>query len=165
MALIIKGIMGGKLPWTWVIIGASIAIVLHLAGVPALAFSVGIYLPLATTMPIFCGGLIRLFVDKIKKSSAADSDSSPAVLLSSGYIAGGTIAGTLLAFLTFVPAASSAIDLSKWLPTGYNDSHWPAVVAFAILAVILTLVGTGHFLHSPEPKAVEDGILGHEDRI
>ncbi len=165
MASIIRGIMGGDLPWNIVIIGAVIAVVLHISGVPALAFSVGIYLPLSTSMPIFIGGLIRLFVDRMRKTSAEDSDSSPAVLLSSGYIAGGTIAGTLLAFLSFNSAASSAINLSRFLPAAYNESQWPSVVAFAILAAILTFVGTGHFLNSPEPAAVAEGMKGHEDSI
>ncbi len=87
------------------------------------------------------------------------------MLLSSGYIAGGAIAGTLLAFLNFSKRAAKAIDLSHFLPGSYNDSPLPAVIAFAGLAVVLTLVGLGVVLRDREPKAVEDGILGHEDRI
>jgi len=165
MALIIDGIMAGKLPWGLVIIGAFIAIVLQLAGVPALAFSVGVYLPLATSMPIFVGGLIRLMVDRIKNTPAAESDSSPAVLLSSGYIAGGTIAGTLIAFLAFVPGATGLLDLSPFLPSHYNESPLPAVIAFAGLAVILGLVGTGHLFHVREPKSIEDGLAFREDHL
>jgi putative OPT family oligopeptide transporter len=163
MALIIDGIMAGKLPWGLVIIGASIAIVLQLAGVPALAFSVGVYLPLATSMPIFIGGLIRLMVDRIKKTPAAESDSSPAVLLSSGYIAGGTIAGTLIAFLAFIPGAIGLFDLSRFLPAGYNASPLPAVIAFGVLAIILILVGTGHLLHDREPMKSDDLTLREEN--
>ena len=81
MALIINGIMSGTLPWGLVIIGAFIAIVLQLAGVPALAFSVGVYLPLSASMPIFIGGLIRMIVNRVKKTDPSESDSSPAVLL------------------------------------------------------------------------------------
>ena len=58
-ATIIDGIMKGDLPWGLVILGAVLAIVMQLAGVSALAFAVGVYLPLSTTMPIFVGGLIR----------------------------------------------------------------------------------------------------------
>jgi putative OPT family oligopeptide transporter len=165
MALIIDGIMRGELPWGLVIIGAFIAVTLQLAGVPALAFSVGVYLPLETSMPIFLGGLVRLLVEKARKSSAEDSDSSPAVLLSSGYIAGGAIAGTLLAFLNFSRPAAKAIDLSRYLPAAYNDSPFPAVIAFALLAVVLALVGLGVLLRDREPAAVEEGIYGHEDAI
>ncbi len=165
MALIIDGIMKGELPWGLVIIGAFIAVTLHLVGVPALAFAVGVYLPLETSMPIFIGGLVRLVVEKIRKSAAEDSDSSPAVLLASGYIAGGAIAGTLLAFLNFSKPATKAIDLSRFLPASYNDSPLPAVIAFSALAVVLALVGLGVLLRDREPEAVEEGILGHEDRI
>lgn len=98
-ATIIQGIMGGKLPWALVILGAGLAIVMQLAGVSALAFAVGVYLPLSTTFPIFLGGLVRAVVDRMKKTSAAESDSSPAVLMSSGLIAGGSMAGILVAGL------------------------------------------------------------------
>ena len=165
MALIIDGIMAGELPWGLVTIGAFIAIVLHLSGAPALAFSVGVYLPLSTSMPIFLGGLCRLLVDKVRSSPGGDSDSSPAVLLSSGYIAGGTIAGTIVAFLAFAPGASSAIDISRFLPLSYTNSPWPAVVAFGALAVVLIAVGTGAILRDREPEAVDEGMSVREDRI
>ncbi len=96
-ATIINGIMTGKLPWVLVALGAFLAIVVQLTGVSALAFAVGVYLPLSTTLPIFIGGLIRGVVDSSRKMSAEESDSSPAVLMSSGLIAGGSIAGILIA--------------------------------------------------------------------
>ena len=66
-ATIIDGIMAGNLPWGLVILGAVLAIVMQLAGVSALAFAVGVYLPLSTTMPIFVGGMIRALVDRPRK--------------------------------------------------------------------------------------------------
>ncbi len=154
MALIINGIMSGEMQWGLVIIGAFIAIVLQLAGVPALAFSVGVYLPLEASMPIFIGGLVRWAVDKVSKTDASESDSSPAVLLSSGYIAGGAIAATLVAFLAFIPKATTLIDISRHLPASYNENPLPAVITFAALAVILFLVGTGYMLKDkPQPPA------------
>jgi uncharacterized oligopeptide transporter (OPT) family protein len=59
MSYIIKGILDHKLPWALVLFGVMIAIVLEMAGVPSLAFAVGVYLPLATSAPIFLGGMIR----------------------------------------------------------------------------------------------------------
>jgi putative OPT family oligopeptide transporter len=103
MAFIIDGIMSDSLPWGLVLIGVMIAIVVQLAGVPTLAFAVGVYLPLSTSMPIFVGGMTRYLVDRVKKTPPAESDSSPAVLLSSGYIAGGAIAGILIAALAVLP--------------------------------------------------------------
>jgi len=49
MSYIIKGILGGKLPWGLVILGAMIAIVLEMSGIPSLAFAVGVYLPLSSS--------------------------------------------------------------------------------------------------------------------
>ena len=68
MALIIDGIMKGKLPWGLVILGVLIAVLMQLSGVPALAFAVGVYLPLSTSMPIFVGGLVRVAVDRIRRT-------------------------------------------------------------------------------------------------
>ncbi|MGH2361949.1 MAG: OPT family oligopeptide transporter, partial [bacterium] len=73
MSYIIKGILGGKLPWGLVLLGAMIAIVLEMSGIPSLAFAVGVYLPLSSSSPIFIGGLVRVMVDKwiARKHSAA----------------------------------------------------------------------------------------------
>src|SRR6266705_121258 len=64
MSYIIKGILGGELPWGLVLLGVMTAIVLELSGIPSLAFAVGMYLPLSTSTPIFVGGLVRWGVDK-----------------------------------------------------------------------------------------------------
>ncbi len=85
-------------------LGAFLAIVVQLTGVSALAFAVGVYLPLSTTAPIFVGGLVRYIVDRSRRMTPEESDSSPAVLMSSGLIAGGSIAGILIALAAvFVP--------------------------------------------------------------
>ncbi|MGA2255098.1 MAG: oligopeptide transporter, OPT family [Thermoguttaceae bacterium] len=106
MGMITQGILTQKLPWTLVLLGVSITIVLELCNVSALPFAVGVYLPLSSSAPIFFGGMIRWAVDCRNRrangqSSPDDSDMSPGVLLSTGYIAGGAICGVLLAFLSF----------------------------------------------------------------
>jgi uncharacterized oligopeptide transporter (OPT) family protein len=165
MAFIIDGIMTRKLPWGLVLIGVFIAVVMQLAGVPALAFAVGVYLPLSTSMPIFVGGLVRGAVDRLKRTPAAESDSSPAVLLASGYIAGGAIAGILIAILAVIPGASRRIDLSTKLPESWNDSPWPAVIAFGMMTLILFLVGLGWLFRDREPAAVEEGMSAREEEL
>ncbi len=67
MATLIKGILGGDLDWQFVLVGVFIAIFIELCGIKALSFAIGIYLPLATTLPIFIGGMIRGIVDRKKK--------------------------------------------------------------------------------------------------
>jgi uncharacterized oligopeptide transporter (OPT) family protein len=143
MALIIDGIMRGQLPWDLVLLGALIAVLMQLSLVPALAFAVGVYLPIATSFPMFIGGMVRLFVDRIRKTAPEDSDSSPAVLLSSGYIAGGSIAAILLAMLALAPDLSKSLDFTERLPAAWNESVWPAVGAFAFLIAVLLLCGLG----------------------
>ena len=166
MALIIDGIMGGKLPWGLVILGVLIAVLMQLSLVPSLAFAVGVYLPLSTSMPIFVGGLVRVAVDRIKRANAEDSDSSPAVLLSSGYIAGGAIAGILIALLALAPSrVVDTLDLSKSLPQAWNDSPWPALGAFGLMIAMLLACGLGAFFKGDDPSAVSDGVKAREEDL
>jgi uncharacterized oligopeptide transporter (OPT) family protein len=158
-AVIIDGIMTGQLAWALVILGAMLAIVMQLAGVSALAFAVGVYLPLATTLPIFIGGLVRGLVDRFHKMSPEESDSSPSVLLSSGLIAGGSIAGILLAVLAVVPTVGRALDFTKMLPSGWAEQPVPALIAFGVLIAVLAGVGL-----SASPR-VEKGDLAKRGEI
>jgi len=106
-ALITNGILSQKLPWVLVLLGVAIATVVELCGVSSLAFAVGVYLPLSTSAPIFLGGVVRHFVERLaqkrsdRPAAELESEMSPGSLLSTGYIAGGTIAGVLIAFLNF----------------------------------------------------------------
>jgi putative OPT family oligopeptide transporter len=143
MALIIDGILNGKLPWELVLIGALIAVVLELAGVPSLPFSVGVYLPIQVSAPIFIGGIVRYAVDRIRGTGADDSESSPGILLSSGYIAGGSIAGVLIAFLTFTPSVVGWLDQTGRLGEAWKASQWPSVAAFGLLMLVMAMAGLG----------------------
>jgi putative OPT family oligopeptide transporter len=104
-SLIIDGILTQKLPWTLVLLGVFIALMLELCGVAALPFAVGVYLPISTSAPIFVGGMVKYFVDRKKgqPTSEAESEFSPGTLVSSGLIAGGAIAGVVMAMLQ-IPA-------------------------------------------------------------
>ncbi len=123
MSIIINGVLKQELNWSMVGLGAMIALMLELCGVSALAFAVGLYVPIQYSAPIFLGGLIRFFVDMKfategaaavkaagndpEKRAAAElealrkTETSGGVLMASGYIAGGSIAGMLLAFMAF----------------------------------------------------------------
>ena len=155
MQLIIDGILDRRLPWSLVLIGVLIAVTLELSGVASLPFAVGVYLPLAASTPIFAGGLVRWLVDKWRGNPSAEDDSSPAILLSSGYIAGGAIAAVLISFLNFAPEWLAAVDFSATpdvaptrrnlvaglLPSWWFATSWPAMAAFSLLALILWFVG------------------------
>ncbi|MCC6124602.1 MAG: oligopeptide transporter, OPT family [Pirellulales bacterium] len=142
-ALITDGILRQKLPWTLVLLGVCIAVVMELCGLPSLPFAVGVYLPLSSSSPIFVGGLVRYLVDKFRKKSAGErtadeaSDMSPGVLFSTGYIAGGAIAGVIIAFFTFSDRLTTY--LGSLIPVPQYDSI--ALAAFGLLAVVLMYFG------------------------
>jgi hypothetical protein len=96
-ALIIDGILGGQLPWTLVLVGVAVAILMELVGISSLPFAVGVYLPISTSAGIFAGGVARYFVDKWTGASEAEGEFSPGVLFASGLIAGGSIGGIVQA--------------------------------------------------------------------
>ncbi|MGO4377744.1 OPT family oligopeptide transporter [Pseudoduganella sp. RAF19] len=108
MSYIIKGILDNKLPWTLVMLGVMIAVILEMSGIESLSFAVGVYLPLSATLPVAIGGLVRGFVDRRNSKlpqyanlnedeKQAAGDRSAGVLLASGYIAGGALAGIVIA--------------------------------------------------------------------
>ncbi|HZH35262.1 MAG TPA: OPT/YSL family transporter, partial [Pyrinomonadaceae bacterium] len=156
MSYIIKGILNQELPWGLVLLGVMIAIVLELAGIPSLAFAVGLYLPVAISTPIFVGGLVRHFVDvDLRKRLAhrnlseaemvAETDRSPGVLLASGYIAGGALAGIGIALATeFLSGTiTSFTDWSKLYNPFFAGEYSDALglVPFWLLAIVLYWVG------------------------
>lgn len=146
MSLIIDGILTQKLPWGLVLLGAAIAIVMELCGVPTLAFAVGVYLPLSSSAPLFLGGMVRWIVQKYterKTKSAAkeEDDSSPGILYSSGLIAGGSIAGIGLALLSVYEGLGDFFNLSDNFPA-IAGSQWTAIIMFGILMYSLFKVGS-----------------------
>ena len=141
MALIVGGILNQKLPWGLVLMGVLISITMELVGVSSLPFAVGVYLPIQTSVPIFLGGAVRWIVDRMQRRSDSESDMSPGSLLSTGYIAGGTIAGVVVAFFTFAPdKVNKAINMSQHLGGKWINSQIPATVAFVLLIVVLLIV-------------------------
>src|SRR5436190_2307533 len=168
VSYIIKGILGGGLPWGLVLLGVFIAIVLELSGVSALAFAVGVYLPISTSAPVFVGGMVRWFVDRYTRRKhagaqlsedelVAEGDKSNGVLLSSGYIAGGTLAGVLFAFMV-IPWKERLDGWQKWAGdhNPFFDGPWAdllAMIPFAALCVLLYLVGRDMLLATKSKRA------------
>lgn len=156
MSYIIKGILDRKLPWGLVLFGVMSSVVLELCGASSLAFAVGVYLPISSSAPLFVGGLVRWLVDvhirrrlrqhKLDEAElAAEGDKSPGVLLGSGYIAGGAIAGIIIAF---IQGGLGDVDaaITKWAEAGnpfYTgpNSDWLALLPFAALVVYLYIKG------------------------
>jgi putative OPT family oligopeptide transporter len=169
MSYIIKGILNRQLPWGLVLLGVMISLVLEMSGIPSLAFAVGVYLPLSSSSPIFIGGMVRwlsdLYVRKKFKGGnlteeqlVAEGDKSPGVLMASGYIAGGAIAGILIAFMAGVPFMAKYNDtFDKWASsnpfvTG-GSADLLSCIPFVVLVVVLYLVGREVLLAPKAHKA------------
>lgn len=155
MSLIIDGVLGGKLPWGLVLLGVFIAVALELAGVASLPFAVGVYLPISASTPIFIGGIVRWAADRARRkrdgnASDAEGDSSPGVLLSSGLIAGGAIAGMTLAIVAGASEyLSQPLNLARLCDRLFSsqvfaqlaESNVAILIAFSLLAALLYATG------------------------
>jgi hypothetical protein len=144
------------LQWALVVTGALIAVSLELMGVSALPVAVGMYLGLGTATPIFVGGLLRWLTDRFRGVSAseAETETSPGVLLASGYIAGGTLCGLLIGFVVMLlpDKAWAALNVGELFGKSYEEGNAAKIIslaAFGVLAVILILLG--------RQKSVEPG--------
>ncbi len=156
MSYIIKGILNQELPWGLVLLGVMISVVLEMSGIPSLAFAVGVYLPLSSSSPIFIGGMVRWLVDRnLRKKLAhkelsedqlvAEGDKSPGVLMASGYIAGGAIAGIVIAFMAGVLTETNR-SITDWSTENNPFFNGPnadllSMIPFVLLVVLLYFVG------------------------
>ena len=103
MATLIKGILSYNLDWQFVLVGVFLSITMELCGVNSLSFAVGAYLPLSTTLPIFAGGCIKkgvTFMQTRKGEAPEDEELGKGSLFATGLVAGGALAGVLIAMLT-----------------------------------------------------------------
>jgi putative OPT family oligopeptide transporter len=145
MKTVIEGVLSGSLPWGLVGTGAGLSVCALLAGLPGLAFAVGIYLPLGSLTPIFVGGVVRRIVEARSRGKAAESD--PGVLGASGMIAGEGLTGVLIAFGTFAGYRPS--------DTPILDGPLAIVLGIAIvLAVCFILYKAGRSAGVPGDDAV-----------
>ena len=147
MATLIKGILSFNLDWQFVLVGVFIAITLELCGIKSLSFAVGTYLPLSTTLPIFIGGAIRGVVESRNKKkgihvSPEEEDLGKGNLFATGLVAGGAIAGVVVAFLSANENVSNALKkmnaehgiTSAFGGEGYK---WVGVLFFALMGFVL----------------------------
>jgi OPT family oligopeptide transporter len=152
MATLIKGILSFNLDWQFVLVGVFIAIVMELCGIRSLSFAIGIYLPLSTTLPIFIGGAIRGIVERRQKRkkikiAPEEEDLGKGNLFATGLVAGGALAGVLVAFLF----ANDNIrgTLERWSAEhgitgalGTEGYKWLGVAFFALMGFVLYRIAT-----------------------
>ncbi len=142
MKMVIEGIMGGNLPWGLILVGVCLAVVVEIIGIPVLPFAIGVYLPVQLNACIMVGGLIRLFVDKIKNEEKRKTATSNGILFCSGMIAGEGLIGIVLALLA-VFGIGEMLDLSGVLNLPVWATEIGSLVVFAL--IILSLLKFGVF--------------------
>jgi putative OPT family oligopeptide transporter len=143
MATLAKGILSFNLDWQFVMVGAFIAVMVELCGIKALAFAIGLYLPLATTLPIFIGGAIKGFVDyraEKKGEVIVEDDLGKGSLFATGLIAGGAITGVIIAILSvFAENFMKSINVEHGMVSSLGQSGYfiAAVLFFGAMAALL----------------------------
>jgi len=147
MATLIKGILSFNLDWQFVLVGVFIALVMELCGIKSLSFAIGIYLPLSTTFPIFIGGAIRGLVywrNKRKNIVLTDEEEDLAKgnLFATGLVAGGALAGVIVAILSVNEKVNASLEKISAEPgltqsLGVEGYKWLGVAFFTLMGVIL----------------------------
>jgi len=138
MKMIVEGVMGGELPWILIIIGALIAVVVEILGVPVLPFAIGIYLPVHLNACIMIGGLVRLCFDKMKNEEKKSKATNDGILFCSGMIAGEGLIGIVLAVLAIF-GVDKFINISGVLNFSSGVSQILSLVVFALIILSLLM--------------------------
>lgn len=136
MAAVIQPLMnGGGAPWILYGIGALIAIALTMCKIPALAFALGMFIPIDLNLPLLVGGAISWFVStrsKDEKVNAARQEKG--TLIASGFIAGGALMGVVSAILKF-----ANVDMYM---AGWHAAYGEAIAILPYIAIIAFITGT-----------------------
>jgi OPT family oligopeptide transporter len=143
MATLIRGLLAHNLDWQFVLVGVFLAVTVELCGVSPLSFAVGAYLPLSTTLPIYVGGAIKGIVDRRSGAAGAHGeDLGPGSLFATGLVAGGALAGVLVALLSVndsVLKALEKVDLTGLLTGALGEGGYQilGVAFFAVMGAVL----------------------------
>lgn len=131
MAAVIEPLMSGTgAPWYLYAIGAVLALVLNYCGIPALAFALGMFIPMELNAPLLVGGAVNWFVTSRSKDMTLNNERGErGTLLASGFIAGGALMGVVSAGIRF---AGIEFDASAWLA-----SAWSEILSLAMYVLLI----------------------------
>ncbi len=134
MAAVIQPMMnGGGAPWLLYGIGAAIAILLTIFKVPALAFALGMFIPIDLNLPLLIGGAISWYVSsRSKDKKVNEARSAKGTLIASGFIAGGALMGVVSALLKFFDV--------DWFLTAWHSAYGEAIAIIPFLAIIAYMI-------------------------
>jgi uncharacterized oligopeptide transporter (OPT) family protein len=143
MATLARGILSYNLDWQFVIVGVFIAITMELCGIKALAFAIGLYLPLSTTLPIFAGGAVKGYVDwkaERKGEKPQDDELGRGSLFATGLIAGGALTGVIVAILAVVlPSIMESLNLEHGLVESLGAGGYQILGTLFFIAMMAML--------------------------
>lgn len=143
MATLAKGILSFNLDWQFVMVGVFIAITLELCNIKALAFAIGLYLPLATTLPIFAGGAVKGYIDwraERKNEEKEDGELGRGSLFATGLIAGGAITGVIVAILSvFFSDSLKLVSVEHGLITILGNGGYQVLGTLFFIAMMIVL--------------------------
>lgn len=146
MATLARGILSFNLDWQFVLVGVFIAVMIELCGIKALAFAIGLYLPLATTLPIFIGGAVKGIVDwraERKGLAVEEGELGRGNLFATGLIAGGALTGVFVAILmVLVPGMMSALSIEHGMSSTLGLGLYEFLGALFFLGMITILYRT-----------------------
>ncbi|HYG03259.1 MAG TPA: oligopeptide transporter, OPT family [Chryseosolibacter sp.] len=148
MATLARGILSFNLDWQFVLVGVFIAVMIELCGIKALAFAIGLYLPLATTLPIFMGGALKGFVDwraEKKGELKEDDELGRGSLFATGLIAGGALTGVFIAILAvFATGFMETVNMEHGVAGFLGETGYMifGVLFFAAMMFMLYRVST-----------------------
>ena len=148
MATLAKGILSFNLDWQFVIVGVFIAVMIELCGLKALAFAIGLYLPLSTTLPIFAGGALKGFVDwraERRGELKEDDELGRGSLFATGLIAGGALTGVFIAILAVLAGGfMSSVSVEHKMVEIFGDGGYMLLGAlfFIIMMSMLYRIAT-----------------------
>ncbi len=147
-----EGVMGGDMPWTLIVCGMAIAVMVWLLGGSVLPFSVGLYLPIHLSITMMVGGVIRGIVDKSKKydDNTRAKKVEKGTIFSSGLIAGDALMGIIVTALSYI-----GVSLTGILPS--TENAWFGMIGYAIVIAI--------FCYIVFSKKHEDKLEGRDIRL
>ncbi len=156
MAAVIEPLMTGQpAPWLLYMAGVFMALILQWTGLPALAFALGMYLPLSVNTPVLAGGLIAHWVAQGGSEKTQTKRKEKGTLMASGFVAGGAIMGVIAAGIRFAGISLSgdqewsvdhALGLSHWA----TQNQWSAVVTLIVFCLL------GYYLYKGARNAAND---------
>jgi putative OPT family oligopeptide transporter len=156
---IVKGVLGGDMLWPYIIVGMVLAIVLILINLPVLPVAIGIYLPFTLSIPIFTGGVIRYFTDKMLKKKYCIGDEEEisdwelaikqtgvkpkekvirtGLLFTAGLVAGEALMGVFIALLFVAGLNLAVFDSAPWLPGLLVWIYIAALLAYIPIRIVV----------------------------